>query len=99
MLTRYSFFILRCAHSQHKTERVTDPVIVASRTPRQIYGQSLLMNIRNPKVTLFFIALLARFEERPRFTSVFPPSGSSYGFTSMGSPVYLRVLSGVAVGE
>jgi threonine/homoserine/homoserine lactone efflux protein len=31
------------------------------RTLRRIYGQSVLMNILNPKVTLFFFAFLSRF--------------------------------------
>jgi len=29
----------------------------------QVYGQSVLMNVLNPKVTLFFVAFLARFVE------------------------------------
>jgi threonine/homoserine/homoserine lactone efflux protein len=47
-----------------KDNLVIDPATAPSRALRQIYGQSVLMNILNPKVTLFFIAFLPPFVER-----------------------------------
>jgi threonine/homoserine/homoserine lactone efflux protein len=48
-----------------KDDLVIDAGTAPPRALRQIYGQSILMNVLNPKVTLFFIAFLARFVERP----------------------------------
>jgi threonine/homoserine/homoserine lactone efflux protein len=48
-----------------KDQLVIDPTTAPPRALWHIYGQSILMNVLNPKVTLFFIAFLARFVEQP----------------------------------
>jgi threonine/homoserine/homoserine lactone efflux protein len=47
-----------------KDNLVIDPATAPRRALRQIYGQSVLMNMLNPKVTLFFLVFLAGFVDR-----------------------------------